>query len=74
MAKRKRPRGKKESESKPPPVCKAILLCDQVIRDVSTGKASLIGIFEAFVLASVPGHTQPIKAFFSLLTGSVHTF
>lgn len=69
MAKQRRPRGKKGSGSKPPPVCKAILLCDQVIRDVSTGKASLIGIFNAFRLAQVPGHTQPVTAFLQLIEG-----
>lgn len=68
MAKQ-RPRGKKDSGSKPPPVCKAILLCDQVIRDAMTGKASLIGIFDAFRLETVPGHTRPVTAFLQLIEG-----
>lgn len=69
MAKRKRAERGKGPESKPPPVCKAILLCDQVIRDIASGKASLIGIFDGFRLSSVPGHTRPVMAFLHLIEG-----
>lgn len=69
MAKRGRPRKARQPRSKPPPVCKAILLCDHVIRDAMTGKASLIGIFDAFGLERVPGRTQPVTAFLQLIEG-----
>jgi len=61
-------KGKSPRTPKPPPVCKAILLCDQVIRDVITGKASLIGIVEGFVM-ELPGHTLPVTAFVQLIEG-----
>lgn len=69
MGKQRPPRGKKEPGSRPTPVCKAILLCNQLIRDVTTGKASLIGIFDAFRLETVPGHTRPVTAFLQLIEG-----
>ena len=71
MAKGKSPgKGKgKEPGSKPPPVCKAILLCDQVIRDLQTGRASLIGIRAGFLIARVPGRTRPVTAFLQLIEG-----
>jgi hypothetical protein len=36
------------------PKAVAILICDQVITDATTGKTSLIGIFENIVAASLP--------------------
>lgn len=33
---------------KPPPKCKAILLCDHVIEEAVTAKNSLIGVFKYF--------------------------
>jgi len=64
MAKKGRKKGQK-----PPPKCKAILLCDQVIIDRLTGKTSVIGIFEKFVLPRFPGFTRPVNAFVQLTDG-----
>ena len=55
-----------KSGVKPTPVCKAFLLCDEVIRDETTHKTSVIGIFDTFCLASVPGPTAPAKIFLVL--------
>lgn len=70
MAKRNPPpRERQPAGSKPRPVCKAILLCDQVIQDALTGKPSLIGIIDDFYLAQVPGRTQPVTAYLQLTQG-----
>jgi hypothetical protein len=54
---------------KPPPKCKAILLCDQVIIDAMTGKASLVGLFDRFNLPTFPGTIPPFWAFLQLVDG-----
>jgi hypothetical protein len=54
---------------KPPPKCKAILLCDQTIIEMVTRKVSVIGIFDNFVLPQFPGMTRPATAFLQLVTG-----
>jgi hypothetical protein len=54
---------------RPPPVCKAILLCDQVIVDARTNKVSVIGIFTFFGLPQFPGQTFPVTAFLQLTNG-----
>jgi hypothetical protein len=64
-----RGKGKRGRPDKPPPVCKAILLCDTVIQDAFTGKVSLIGLFEGFILRSMPGVTVPVIAFLQLIEG-----
>ena len=63
MAKR-RPKGKK-----PPPHCKAILLCDQVMLDAVTRKTSLIGVFDSFFLRQFPGKTHQFCVFLQLVDG-----
>jgi len=55
--------------AKATPVCRAILLCDEVIRDETTHKSSVIGIFDTFRLASLPGPTPPCKIFLRLADG-----
>ena len=55
------------------PICKAILLCDQVIRDEATHKSSVIGIFDTALVASFPGPTPPCKIFL-LLAGGVGSY
>ncbi len=52
---------------KTPPVCGAILLCDAVIRDEETHKSSVIGIFDTFVLQSLPGQTSQCRLFLHLV-------
>ena len=59
----------KKKRGKPPPKCKAILLCDQVIIDSLTGKPSVIGIFGGFNAPSFPGQTAPFTAFLQLTDG-----
>jgi len=66
MARRNAPRGRKPKQGRPPPKCKAILLCDSVIIDAMTGKVSLVGIFETFNLLSLPGRTVPAQIFLQL--------
>jgi len=66
MAKEKKPSGK---AGKPPPRCKAILLCDQLIVDAQTGKVSVIGVFDGFVVPTMPGRTRPSNAFLQLTDG-----
>jgi hypothetical protein len=56
----------KKETAKPAPTCKAILLCDDVIRDETTHKTSVIGIFDTFYLPSLPGPTSPCKIFLLL--------
>jgi hypothetical protein len=66
MAKKK-PSPKKSA--KPPPRCKAILLCDQALVEAVTGKVSLIGIFDRFALRKFPGHIRQFTAFLQLTDG-----
>lgn len=66
MAKKSKPRARKRKKGRPPPTCKAILLCDAIIIDALTGKVSLIGIFENFNLQSMPGRTVPAQIFLQL--------
>lgn len=57
------------AESKPPPKCKAILLCDQTILDATSGKVSIIGIFDLFNLPQFPGMLTPFMAFLQMTDG-----
>src|SRR5437764_669259 len=59
----------KRKKGKPPPKCKAILLCDVVIIDAMTGKTSIIGVFDGFNLAQFPGNIGPFNAFLQLTDG-----
>jgi hypothetical protein len=54
---------------KPPPKCKAILLCDQVIVDALTRKVSIIGTFDSFNTPSFPGMTAQFTAFMQMTDG-----
>ena len=53
----------------PPPRCKAILLCDQVLVDALTGHYSAIGIFDVFRLPVFPGPTRPFAVYVQLTSG-----
>jgi hypothetical protein len=57
------------SGQKPPPSCKALLLCDHTIVEAVTGKVSIIGVFGAFVLRTFPGAARPFTAFLQLADG-----
>jgi hypothetical protein len=63
MAK-KQPKGRR-----PPPKCKAILLCDQTIVEAVTGKTSVIGIFDSWTFAQFPSLTRPFMCFLQLTDG-----
>jgi hypothetical protein len=43
--------------------CNVILLCDTVIRDESTHKVNILGVFDTFYLESIPGKTSPCAVF-----------
>jgi hypothetical protein len=64
MAKKKSAKGKK-----PPPKCKAILICDQVIVDALSRKHSVIGVFETFFAPGFPGLTPSFFAFVQMVDG-----
>jgi hypothetical protein len=64
MAKKRTKKGKK-----PPPQCKAILLCDQTIVEAVTGKVSIIGIFDSWNFPQFPHPTRPFVAFLQLTNG-----
>jgi hypothetical protein len=49
MSKRRKPK-----RAKPPPKCKAILLCERVIIEEGTKNASIISIFTDFIVPGVP--------------------
>lgn len=66
MAKRKPP---KPNGEKPPPRCKAILLCNDTIIEAGTGNVSLIGTFDGFVQRAFPSHTKPFTVFVQLTDG-----
>jgi hypothetical protein len=66
MAKKKRARKK---APKPPPKCKAILLCNQTIVDASTGQVSIIGTFDELHLPTLPGSTRPFTVYLQLTDG-----
>ncbi len=57
------------SGRKPPPKCKAILLCDHTIVEAVTGKISIIGIFTNWNLPQFPHQTRPFTAFLQMTDG-----
>lgn len=64
MAKKRVRKGRK-----PPPRCKAILLCDNTIVEAETGKIDIIGIFGAWAFPDFPRATPPFKVFLQLTDG-----
>jgi hypothetical protein len=69
VAKKKPGRGKGKKGETPAPVCKAILLCELAIRDSSSGKISLINLFNGFLVPKTPGHTKGMTAYLQLIEG-----
>jgi len=53
----------------PPPKCKAILLCDQVIVDARTGHYTAVGIFDEFPTVAYPGKTRSFVIYLQLTSG-----
>jgi len=58
-----------KTEPKPPPRCKAILLCERIIAEATTQKVSLIDVFLEVSLPSFPGHSIPMRVFLQLIDG-----
>jgi hypothetical protein len=59
-----------QEERKPPPTCKAILLCDTVLVDIESGRTSVVGITDTFTLAEFPGETNSFFVYL-FLTGGI---
>jgi hypothetical protein len=66
---RPQPAPKLKPGSPPPPRCKALLLCDHTILEVTTNKVSVIGIFNSFAMSEYPGHTRPFSVFLQFAEG-----
>ena len=54
---------------KPPPSCKAILLCERAIVESETQLISLIGILNHFGAAEFPAELPPITVYLQLVDG-----
>ncbi|MEX2287515.1 MAG: hypothetical protein WD648_10535 [Planctomycetaceae bacterium] len=61
--------GKQKPKIPPPPICKAILLCDSTIVEAGTGKVSIIGVFGQFTVLQLPGRLSPFTVFLQLIEG-----
>src|SRR5690348_700706 len=59
----------KKSGRKPPPKCKAILLCERTIIEEKTGIPSIIGAFDRFFVGSLPSTTGRFSVFLQLIDG-----
>lgn len=64
----KRKSGKKPGR-KPPPKCKAFLLCQGTIIENGSGNVTIINAFSAFVVQKIPGQTGPFLIFIQLTDG-----
>ncbi|MBY0525062.1 MAG: hypothetical protein K2R98_16780 [Gemmataceae bacterium] len=56
-------------ESKPPPKCKAVLLCDEVCFDQATKKLDIKGVRWGFTVPTLPAQTPPFTVFVQLVGG-----
>jgi|ERR1043165_2861325 hypothetical protein len=54
---------------KPPPRCKAILLCEKILVEPRTKRLSLINVFRSLQLTVVPGQTAPMVVYVQLVDG-----
>lgn len=72
--------GKKKTGSKPPPICKAILLCKDTIVEAETNHISVIGIVDMWSFVDFPDETPPFMVYVQLTNGlgryavSVHIY
>jgi hypothetical protein len=55
---------------KPPPQCKAILICERVIVEAVTGKCSVIGILTTFFVPNLTFGTPWFSVFLQLTNGA----
>jgi hypothetical protein len=54
---------------KPPPRCKAMLLCERTMVEAGTTKVTLIGLIAAHVMQQFPGRTPLMRTFLYLVDG-----
>ncbi len=54
---------------RPLPRCKAILACETIVVDETSHRPSLIGVVDAFEIASFPGRSLPFRVFVQLAEG-----
>lgn len=54
---------------KPPPKCKAIVLCDQVILDALTQRYTLVGLFDECPSSAYPFQMGPFRLFLQVVDG-----
>lgn len=64
----KRKQGKKRGQ-KPPPKCKAFLLCQGTIIEQNSGNVTIINTFSAFAVQQFPGQIGPFLIFIQLTNG-----
>jgi hypothetical protein len=64
----KRKSGRKPGK-KPPPKCKAFLLCQGTIIEQHSGNVTIINTFNAFVAPKFPGQIGPFLVFIQLTNG-----
>ncbi len=57
----------RKEANKPPPVCKAILLCDAVEREKRTYKTNVKGVFDTLLVASFPYSSPPCVIYLKLV-------
>jgi hypothetical protein len=67
----KKPRSASRRPRRVLPNCRAILLCEKVIKDAISGTISLIGIFTRLGVTQFPGRTTPFYLFAQLAHGMV---
>jgi len=63
------PSQRRKKSPKPPPKCKAFLLCQGTIIEKESGNVSIINTFNAFKVAPIPGCTGPFYIFVQLTDG-----
>ncbi|HLW64953.1 MAG TPA: hypothetical protein VKS79_06490 [Gemmataceae bacterium] len=64
-----RKKGGKKKGQRPPPVCKAILLCQTTMTEVDTNYVSVIRILDEFLLPDLPCAIGPLTVFFQVVNG-----
>jgi hypothetical protein len=58
-----------ERGKKPPPRCKAILLCEHVRQESATGNVSILGVFDRFRVNTFPETAKAFTVFLQLVEG-----
>lgn len=63
------PTNDKSRQPKPPPRCKAILICERTIVEAETGSISIIAAFDRFELSRFPATSRAFEVFLLLVDG-----